>query len=688
MNKYLTLSFCLLLLLNINSLKSQRNAPVDSFENILSSHPAEDVAKVILFNELAFSLHLVDRDRALKYTTQAGEISDKLNYTMGQAECLWLKGLCCSPKTKSELALDYYRKAIKLAESIDAKTEVAKYWYYAGIMNMLTENDDKAAECYNRSIQIAEDLNDQQAVAKALYKLSYMYNGDGKYDKAINGYLRALKIAEHVGDKTVEGGCQNGLGLIYAYQGKYPPALEYFQKYLKNKELSNDKMGVFNAINNIGNIYLSTNDFPKALAYFERAYQIAISLRNKRRIAGSIANIGLVYQRMNNKKSLNYFQKALVLGEEIKENPVVISVYMYIGDYYMNQKKLTVAMDNYRTALKKSEEADWKYPMSEIYNKIGSIFLTKKEYAEALSNTLKALDYANEMDLMDSKNAIHKQLSKIYAATNNFSKAYYHQKRFEEINDSVHNDKNTRKIAELEYTYTFEKKKQLLVAEQTKKDAVQRIITYSLLTGILLLLLFAFYVIHSLRSKHKTNLQLIMQNDEIEKLNTEYVALNKEYLVLNEHLKASNIQINNELELNQKSMTAATLKLMQNAERDASTIDRLHEIEQHTRAEGKQSVNAMISDYKRSSYNSNWEEFEILFEKVHSSFYENLNTKFPSLTANERKLCAFLKLNMSNKDIAQITFQSEEALKKARLRLRQKLQIDRETNLSTFIHSV
>ena len=43
---------------------------------------------------------------------------------------------------------------------------------------------------------------------------------------------------------------------------------------------------------------------------------------------------------------------------------------------------------------------------------------------------------------------------------------------------------------------------------------------------------------------------------------------------------------------------------------------------------------------------------------------------------------------MSNKDIAQITFQSDDALKKARLRLRQKLEISRKTNLVTFLQNI
>ena len=147
-------------------------------------------------------------------------------------------------------------------------------------------------------------------------------------------------------------------------------------------------------------------------------------------------------------------------------------------------------------------------------------------------------------------------------------------------------------------------------------------------------------------------------------------------------------RIGQELDSNQKSVTAATLKLIQNSERDSRTIEALIEIEENTNPAGKQKINVLIADYKRISYNSNWDEFEILFEKVHNSFYARLNARFPTLTANDRKICAFLKLNMSNKDIMQITFQSDEALKKARLRLRQKLEISREINLITFLQSI
>ena len=687
MNKHLPLILCFLLLFVTPGLKSEKNNKVDSLENLLKSQDIDDTSRVNLLNEIAFEVYLINKDKALKYATASGELAEKLNYKKGIAESMWLLGLTTG-KSNSHLAIDYVVKAVKIAEANSSKSSVAKYLSSLALLYKSVDDSNNALDCFIKSIQASEEINDQLNTAKTLHKLGQFYNGEGIYDKSITSYLKGLKIAEKLDEKGIEFGCLNGLGMIHAYQGKYPQALDYFQRCLRIKEISNDRAGTFSGINNIGNIYMLLSDFPKAFDYYGRALQLANESKDKKKIAICYGNIGSVYMKKNDLRSLDYFRKALEISQEIGDYQTTISVYIYLGDVYVQQVKFTLAMEYYQKALKQSEEKDWKRPLSEIYNKIGTIYLIQKKYDIALSSTLKALDIANEMDLMDSKNDIHKQLSKIYAATNNFSKAYFHQKRFGEINDSVYNDRNVKKIAELEFTYKFEKKKQAIVALQQKKDAVQSAITKSLIVGIVLLLLFAGYVYRSSRAKHRSNLLLTKQKNEIEKLNGEYLALNKEYIKLNEQLKESNIQINNELDLNQRSMTAATLKLIQNAERDTTTIGRLQHIEQHTSNEGKQNIKALISDYTRSSYNSNWDEFEILFEKVHSSFYESLNTHYPTLTTNERKLCAFLKLNMNNKDIAHITYQSEEALKKARLRLRQKLQIDRETNLSNFIQSI
>ena len=78
-------------------------------------------------------------------------------------------------------------------------------------------------------------------------------------------------------------------------------------------------------------------------------------------------------------------------------------------------------------------------------------------------------------------------------------------------------------------------------------------------------------------------------------------------------------------------------------------------------------------------------DFELRFKEVNAGFYESLNQMYPDLTPNEVRLCAFLKLNMSTKEISSITHQSVKSINMARFRLRKKLDIDRDENLISFL---
>ncbi len=81
-----------------------------------------------------------------------------------------------------------------------------------------------------------------------------------------------------------------------------------------------------------------------------------------------------------------------------------------------------------------------------------------------------------------------------------------------------------------------------------------------------------------------------------------------------------------------------------------------------------------------------WNEFEIRFKEVHEDFYQKLSSRYPELSPGDIRLCSFLKLNLSTKEISEITGQSISAIEKARYRLRKKLKINNKTdNLTTFM---
>ena len=82
---------------------------------------------------------------------------------------------------------------------------------------------------------------------------------------------------------------------------------------------------------------------------------------------------------------------------------------------------------------------------------------------------------------------------------------------------------------------------------------------------------------------------------------------------------------------------------------------------------------------------SNWEQFEAYFDQVHENFLRNLREAYPDLTPKDQKLCAYLRMNLTTKEIAPLMNISVRGVEISRYRLRKKLDLDTNTNLTDFI---
>lgn len=101
-------------------------------------------------------------------------------------------------------------------------------------------------------------------------------------------------------------------------------------------------------------------------------------------------------------------------------------------------------------------------------------------------------------------------------------------------------------------------------------------------------------------------------------------------------------------------------------------------------------VNEMIQKIEthQRSQIFNWDDFKFYFEKIHQGFFERLNGTYPILTAKDQRLCAYIHLGLSTKDIAGLINIAPESAEIARIRLRKKLGLSRNHNLSTFLQNI
>ncbi len=83
-----------------------------------------------------------------------------------------------------------------------------------------------------------------------------------------------------------------------------------------------------------------------------------------------------------------------------------------------------------------------------------------------------------------------------------------------------------------------------------------------------------------------------------------------------------------------------------------------------------------------------WNIFEIHFEKAHEKFLQKLSSKYPHLSHSDLRLCAYLRMNLSSKEIAPLLRISYRGVENHRYRLRKKLLLKKDVNLTDFILSL
>ena len=99
-------------------------------------------------------------------------------------------------------------------------------------------------------------------------------------------------------------------------------------------------------------------------------------------------------------------------------------------------------------------------------------------------------------------------------------------------------------------------------------------------------------------------------------------------------------------------------------------------------------INSLVRKINREiDADNQWEVFEKHFESVHEEFLRRLKSDYPQLTPRELKLCAYLRLNISSKEIASLMNISTRGIEISRYRLRKKLSLDHDANLTDFIIS-
>lgn len=83
-----------------------------------------------------------------------------------------------------------------------------------------------------------------------------------------------------------------------------------------------------------------------------------------------------------------------------------------------------------------------------------------------------------------------------------------------------------------------------------------------------------------------------------------------------------------------------------------------------------------------------WGKFKLHFEEVHPNFFSVLEQKFPSLSENELRVCAYIKMRLNNTEIMSLLNLAPKGLETARYRIKKQMKLSKKEDLNEFIRSI
>lgn len=201
--------------------------------------------------------------------------------------------------------------------------------------------------------------------------------------------------------------------------------------------------------------------------------------------------------------------------------------------------------------------------------------------------------------------------------------------------------------------------------------------------GILAVLFAAFSVLDRKYQREQQRLELEKEK-ELSAKDTQLEQLSMQSQEEINRLKTEKLEA--ELQHMNTELATSTMHLLNKNEFITGIKQSIGQIVKKTNDDVRRELMQIAKEIENNiSADADWEHFQFHFDRVHGDFTSRFKTAFPQLSPQEIRLSAYLRMNLSTKEIAQLLNISVRGVEISRYRLRKKLQLDRVQNLQDFI---
>lgn len=512
----------------------------------------------------------------------------------------------------------------------------------------------------------------------------------GNFGQAVNGLQKAIAVCIIIEDKDLLASLYIDLGNVYKMQQGADKAIEYYFKALKIYEGKQNQLMVANTYNKIGGIYFDQANYQEAYNYYLTANKIHQSTGNKPGMAATINNLGEVFKMKGIKDSAAYYySKALNLNNAMGNKAMMGINYQNLGDLFLINNDFEKALYYFNQAISMFKETNFREALGSLNISMGDYYQKQGNHTKAIEHYQKAYELSNELNDKQKGASSAKGLAYSWEKLGNPQKALTYYKIYSEQKDSLLNIEKHRKLTEIQTKYAYEKQKaEMQLQEEAirsleKGKAFNMIIRYLLGAGLLLIVFIGYL--------------LLKRKDA--NIKSERIRMDKEHELIQSQQALTQVELRNKsLEKNklEEELKYKTHNLMNLALHISQKNEFLAEIKQclkdskHLQGHDKElKINDLIIKINQQTrLNKDLNQFQAEIEQTNKEFFVRLKQVCPDLTQNEKQLAALLRINLSSKEIASLNNISVKAIEMGRYRLRKKLGIENNENLTNYLQKL
>lgn len=426
--------------------------------------------------------------------------------------------------------------------------------------------------------------------------------------------------------------------------------------------------------NSIFYVYYNTLDFAQAQNLLAQAIELSTKTGDRKNLTRLYNNKGLTfYGQHRYAEALEQMQKALsnTLPEEHYERAQIYTniaeVYYSQGAYAQTEQWLTKALNETRHLPINAKSIQTYLNMALVKAQNGKAG-EAKEIQRSIYKVLPTLPLPLKVNAL-------RQLADVNFSIGDSIKGLHDMLLYDQLADSLQKEDNNSQMRQLLIAYDTER---LAQHNATLKESLhtRTFIIYGSLAFLAVVIIFSVMLwLKSREDKRKGRL----------------IAAQKEQLLRYEQEEHERQQKKMRLELDHKSrqLTSYTIdlaavndfhqKVSKELEKLQTTIDKKDASET---TETLKRIKSMLAHFNDKPVN---DDFRIFFEEVHPEFLKKLSLAYPKLSENDLRLCAYIFLGMSTKEIAALTYHEVRSIESSRNRLRKKMNLENGADMKAFL---